>query len=116
MLCPHRSQRRPGIVLLVVITLLTLFAVVGITFVIFAQAEAGSARAASESESLQQPDMDPELLLAHFLSQLAYGTNNPFSAMRYWSLAENMYGKAGGTIPFNSPGRLRTGNPAIDNQ
>jgi hypothetical protein len=92
----------------VVITLLTLFAVAGLTFVIYAQAEAGAARAWRESESLQRPDLDPEMLLAYFLSQLIYDSDNPQSALRGHSLARNMYGKPGNTTPFNGTGRVHT--------
>jgi len=109
------SRRRAGVVLLVVITLLTLFAVVGIAFVMFAQAEATAARVWRESETLQQPDMDPEMLLAYFLSQFVYGTNNPYSALQYQDLATNMYGAVGNTVPFNGTGRIHTAaNPAND--
>lgn len=101
---------RQGVILLVVITLLTLFAVVGITFVLYAQAEASSMRVARQGESLQHPDADPELLLSYYLNQLIYDTNNPQSSMRNWGLATNMYGQAGGTVPFNGVGRLQNGN------
>ena len=104
------SQARQGVILLVVITLLTLFAVVGITFVIYAQAEASSMRAARQAETLQHPDADPELLLSYFLNQLIYDTNDPLSAMRNWSLGRNMYGQAGNTVPFNGAGRFQGGN------
>ena len=97
----HQDRRRPGVVLLVVITLLTLFAVVGIAFVLFAQAEATAARVWRDSETSQRPDMDPEMLLAYFLSQAIYGTTNQGSALQYTSLAENMYGAPGNTTPFN---------------
>jgi hypothetical protein len=99
------QSRRPGVVLLVVITLLTLFAVVGIAFVLFAQSEATASRVWRESETLQRPDMDPEMLLAYTLSQLIYGTNNQSSQLIYQSLAENMYGPPGNTVPFNGTGR-----------
>src|SRR5271165_4840116 len=105
----HQDRRRPGVVLLVVITLLTLFAVVGIAFVLFAQSEATAARVWRESETLPRPDMDQEMLLAYTLSQLLYGTNNPSSQLIYQSLAENMYGPAGNTVPYNGTGRLHTG-------
>src|SRR5262249_40365666 len=54
-------------------------------------------------------DMDPELLLAYFLGQLIYDTDNPQSALRGHSLARNMYGKPGNTIPFCGSGRVHTG-------
>jgi len=98
--------RRSGVVLLVVITLLTLFAVVGIAFVLFAQAEAIAARGFRESETAQRPDMDQEMLLAYFLSQMIYGTNNQASQLRFQSLAENMYGTAGNTSAYNGTGLL----------
>jgi hypothetical protein len=108
-------KKRTGVVLLVVITLLTLFAVVGITFVLFSQSEAIAARVWRESETLQRPDMDPEMLLSYFLSQLIYDTNNPNSALRGHGLARNMYGKPGSNVPFNGTGRVHTNaNPAQD--
>jgi hypothetical protein len=107
----HPREKRAGVVLLVVITLLTLFAVVGIAFVLFSQSEAVASRVWRESETLQRPDMDPEMLLSYFLSQLIYDTNNPNSALRGHSLARTMYGKPGGTVPFNGTGRFHTANP-----
>jgi hypothetical protein len=101
----YLTSRRSGVVLLVVITLLTLFAVVGIAFVLFAQSEAIAARVSREVETVQRPDMDPEMLHAYFLSQLIYGTNNPASQMCFQSLAENLYGSAGNTIAYNGMGR-----------
>lgn len=112
---PTSSQPRSAVILLVVITLLTLFAVVGITFVLFAQSEASAARVWKEGETLQRPDMDPEMLLAYFLNQLIYDTDNPHSALRGHSLARSMYGKAGNKVPFNGTGRIHTNaDPTLD--
>jgi hypothetical protein len=111
---PAPVSRRQGVILLVVITLLTLFAVVGITFVIFSQSEAVASRVWRESETLQRPDMDPELLLAYFLSQAIYGTSNQGSALQYTGLAENMYGAPGSTTPYNGTGRVHTAGGADD--
>lgn len=102
-------QVRAGVVLLVVISLLMLFAVVGIAFVIYAQAQATTARIHRESESLTRPDLDPELLLAYFLGQAVYDTEDVYSALRGHSLARNMYGYNSGapnTLPYSGMGRM----------
>ena len=78
----RRSSNRQGVILLVVISLLMLFAVAGIAFVIYSEAQATTARIWRESESFRRPDMDPEELLAYFMGQLIYGTDNPQSALR----------------------------------
>lgn len=105
---PAPPVGRSGVILLVVISLLVLFALMGIAFVIYAEAQANTARIWREGETLQQPDMDPELLLSYFLGQLIYDTDNPFSALRGHSLARTMYGAAGGTVPYCGTGRVHT--------
>jgi hypothetical protein len=92
---------------LVVISLLVLFALVGIAFVVYAESQANTSRIWREGAALDQPDMDPEMLLSAFLSQLLYDTDNPLSALRGHGLMRNMYGPPGGTIPFNGTGRQR---------
>jgi hypothetical protein len=109
------AGRRRGVILLVVLALLALFALVGITFVLYADAEAAAARIAREAQSLDAPDVEPQFLLAYFLSQLIYDVNDTsgvFSALRGHSLARLMYGCDDGTrnaTPFNGTGRLHTG-------
>src|SRR5215471_15653741 len=108
------SQERRGIVLLVVMALLTLFATVGLSFVFYAEAEATVASFGTDAPRKNVPDIDPELLLAYYLSQLLYDVddnNGVYSAMRGHSLARNMYGYQVGGMnmnPHNGPGRLHT--------
>jgi hypothetical protein len=93
---------------------LTLFAVVGLAFVLYANAEAKSARILRESVSPQRADVDPELLLGFFLRQLIYDRDDftgAYSALRGHSLARLMYGYNYGfnDQPWNGTGRLHTG-------
>ncbi len=118
--------RRRGVILLVVVVLLTLFAVVGLSFVLYAQAQAEAARLARDAEKQARADVDPELLLSYFLGRLIYDVpddqDGVFCALRGHSLARNIYGANGGTAPsfspaaanvvaFNGTGRLNTPSP-----
>src|SRR5262249_56723041 len=80
----------------VVLSLLTLFAIVGITFVLYADSEATAARVARESETAQRADVDPELAFSYFLGQLLYDClddeSGVYSALRGHSLLRNLYG------------------------
>ncbi|HWG42212.1 MAG TPA: hypothetical protein VN688_05450 [Gemmataceae bacterium] len=112
----NRGNERRGVILLVVLALLTLFAIVGITFVLYADYEATSARIAREAESQQRADIAPEQALAMFLGQLIYDVsdtdaNGVISGLRGHSLARTMYGyntsgTGTNTIAFNGVGRL----------
>jgi hypothetical protein len=114
---------RRGIILLVVLVMLTLFTVVGVSFVFYADSEAFSSRVYRESENLlpQENGIDPGLAFAYFLNQLIYDVNDKdgvYSSMRGHSLLRNMYGlnyqiDGNGTVtmgtnnvPFNGTGRL----------
>jgi hypothetical protein len=112
------SRPRRGVILLVVLALLTLFAILGVTFVLYAQAEETAARVARDAESLTVPDMEPELLLALFLGQLLYDVGDDdvgvSSGLRGHSLARLQYGAddAGrNDVPFNGSGRLHYPSP-----
>ncbi len=115
----YRGGRR-GIILLVVVAVLTLFAVVGLSFVLYADAEATSARLFREAQSQSRPDMEPELLLAYFLGQLIYDVADDetgvSSALRGHSLARLLYGYKDGVgntnrKPFTGTGRLHAPSP-----
>jgi hypothetical protein len=112
------AQRR-GVILLVVVALLTLFAIVGISFVIYANSEAASALFAREAVAPAQPDMDPELALAYFLNQFLFDRKDDptgyYSSLRGHSLSRSMYGYNSGAnipnnVPFNGTGRFRSSN------
>jgi hypothetical protein len=122
-----RATERRGVILLVVLALLTLFAIVGISFVLYADSEATSARIYRESQQIQAaelPGFDPYTAFSLFMSQLLYdipddpsATAYPnatglYSALRGQSLARNMYGyydapNALNDKPYNGTGRLR---------
>src|SRR5262249_51642164 len=118
---------RHGVVLLVVVALLTLFAIVGLSFVLYADAAARSARYFREAEAPERPDADPELLLGYFLGQLLLDapddTSGVYSALPGHSLGRTMSGgnnetapnvfaqPAANVVPFNGVGRLRAPSP-----
>src|SRR5438105_3225622 len=92
------SDNRRGVILIIVIALLALFAVVGLSFVFYAESEAISSRYDNQAGTQDKADIDPELLLSYFLNQFLYdagadpaGPNyNVRSAMRGHSLARSM--------------------------
>ena len=108
------TERRSGMVLLVVMAMLSLFATTALAFVFFADSEAVGSQYHRESLVQTQSDVDQEVLAAHFLSQLIYGTDNVYSSMRGWDLARSMYGYNPAVLnytPYNGVGRdaLRDG-------
>jgi hypothetical protein len=103
------------VILLVVLWLLTLFAILGLAFVLYADASRESARQYLEAETQHRPDVDPELLLSHFLGQLLFDAADDetgvYSGLRGHSLSRNMLGMnyavaADGSIPRNTNGEL----------
>src|SRR5229473_7557391 len=89
------TEPRRGVILMVVLILLTLFAIVGLSFALYASSEAQVAQLIREAEVQPRPDAEPELLASFFLGQLIYDTDDftgVFSALRGHSLARSMYG------------------------
>src|SRR5207302_11050154 len=121
-----RRSKKPaqirGVILLVVLSLLTLFAVVGISFVLYADAEAESSRIFKEAAANpSNPDMDPEQAFAFIMGQLVYPVPNDSgtgSGFRGHELSRGAYGwfndefTAGSFAPndkpYSGPGRLHT--------
>src|SRR5437879_8151403 len=92
-----QPNERKGVILLVVISLLTLFAIVGLSFVLYANAEANASKVYREAANQNQIDMEPELLFNMFLGQLIYDVPDDYtgvySAMRGHSLGRSINGQ-----------------------
>ncbi len=129
----HRKSacipRRRAVILLVVLAMLTLFAILGVTFVLYANAQSESARSYREAETftLWQPDVPTSLLRPYFLNQLLYDVKDDeygaFSALRGQGLLRGMYGLnydlspnngidlENNCVPYSGTGRLH--GPAV---
>jgi hypothetical protein len=128
------SQKRRGVILLIVLMMLVLFAIVGITFVLMADARSTEARIYREAQNATPPSgitdantapttpsqgsLVPDLQLAYFLNRLIYDdqddTYGISDGMRGLSLARGMYsGQAGNSAAYNGVGRVRGGNITI---
>jgi hypothetical protein len=121
------SETRRGIILLVVISFLTLFAVIGLSFVLYATSASTAARYFRESHSQRSADLEPELLFAYFLGQFLYDVPDDatgvYSGLRGYGLCRNMFGlnyainpdgtfqMAANHVPFNGTGRLHYPGP-----
>ncbi|MFO0846969.1 MAG: hypothetical protein U0871_00210 [Gemmataceae bacterium] len=109
----HRRPRR-GAILLVVITLLALFAVIGLSFVLYAESAATGARIHREAANVAFPMPNPDDAANGFLRQLIYPndpTVNPsdylLSGLTGHELARLMYGHnlaEANDIPYNGLG------------
>jgi hypothetical protein len=119
------SKRRRGVILLVVLAMLTLFAILGIAFVIYAESAANEARLAREGEQTTRPDINPQIALSFILGQIIYDVPDPltssptttswgtYSALRGQSLGRNIYGWNSSGIndkPYCGPGRIDEGH------
>jgi hypothetical protein len=106
----YRRQRK-GIVLLIVITMLTLFSIVGLSFVFYAESEGVASQLMSDTFNQTLPDADPESLLSFFLREFTYDTANTGSAIRGHGLSRTMYGSnplGANASPYSGIGRLHT--------
>src|SRR5262249_36548389 len=121
-------EARRGLILLVVLFMLTLFAIAGISLVLYADAEATAARSHRDAANFPQPDMEPELAFSYFISQLIYDSLDDetgiYSALRGHSLTRNMYGLnttfdptrnqwllQNNYVAYHGPGRLHYPGP-----
>jgi hypothetical protein len=95
-----RPAERKAVILLVVISLLTLFAIVALSFLLYANAEANASKLFREAEAndlaLAGAGVSPEKLMNFFLKQFIYDVPDDntgvYSAIRGHSLARNIYG------------------------
>ncbi len=112
----HNRQRR-GVLLIVVLAMLTLFAIVGITFVFFAGSQAEYARIVADTNVAQQQLTDDGLdAFNAFLASLIYPTPPPqagapnlerslYNPLRGHDLTTTMYsGRTGSTTAWSGVG------------
>jgi len=120
---PQAFAKRRAVILMIVLVLLTLFAVVGLAFVLYASAEADASRLARETTApyvSTQPNEKYDSVSDYGIAQLIFGVADPVnggfpdgacSAVRGHDFARDVYGwnydSPGNNIyPFNGPGRL----------
>ena len=108
-----RPRPRRGVILIVVLSLLALFAVVGLSFVFFADSEANASRIHRESISRTESGQpDPTEVVNRFLGSFLFdtfdnqtGANDLQNALRGHSLMATMYGRqTGEAVPFRGVG------------
>ena len=99
---PNPYSRRRGVLLLVVLSLLVLFALISVTFVLIAGQYRRSSRSAARAE---QYGDDPRKQLDEVFAQIVRDTNNTKSSLQSHSLLNDMYGNDGvrGTLSNTTP-------------
>ncbi|MGL4512173.1 MAG: hypothetical protein ACRCT8_03725 [Lacipirellulaceae bacterium] len=106
----HGATQRRGVLLLVVLSMLVLFLLLGTTFLITSSQYRAASRAV---EKAGRATFQPEDVLERALMQLLRDTNNAHSAARYHSLLRDLYGADGfvGRV-FVPTGNLASGQAA----
>jgi hypothetical protein len=116
----NRPAERKAVILLVVISLLTLFAIIALSFLLYANAEANASKLFREGEAndIGAVGVSAEKMLNFFLKQFIYDVPDDatgyYSALRGHSLARGIYGWNYGNsnlIAYNGTGRLHTNGP-----
>src|SRR5881398_3157900 len=77
----RRNMMRPGVILLIVVVLLALFATIGLAFVLYATSAAEAARVFREAQSVSAADVPPEAVLDFFLDQLLFDVRDDESGI-----------------------------------
>ncbi len=86
----RRPKERRGVLLLIVLSLLVLFVLIGLTFIV---AAGQFKRIASSSSKTDLTGMPGRKIANATFSQILRGTNNPYSSARGHSLLEDLYGR-----------------------
>jgi hypothetical protein len=128
---PSSRQRRDGVILVVVVSLLALFAVIGLGYVIYAESAATASRMRRETEVAYgfSAELQPEIVLNGTLARILYDSPDDatgvYNALRGHSLARSIYGwnppsvtdPATGklintnVVPFNGTGHQKSPEP-----
>jgi hypothetical protein len=100
-------SRRKAAILLVVLTMLALFAVIGLSFVLYAESEANAARIAKEGVQAEAKLPDSSEAVNSFMGQMIYSQDVAGSALIGHDFARHVFGSAGNTITYNGVGVYR---------
>ncbi|MGL6076438.1 MAG: hypothetical protein ACRC8S_19975 [Fimbriiglobus sp.] len=103
---PHHSARK-GAILLVVLTMLALFAVIGLSFVLYAESEAHAARIGKEAVSAGDKLPDSTETINSLCAQILFSQDVPGSALYGHDMARHVYGYTGNTSAYNGIGVYR---------
>lgn len=110
------ARDRRGILLLISLSMLVLFMMVGTAFVVSARLTRDSAKSQTQASARRASVEQQAKLLDEVVRQLLRDTNNSHSSLRYHSLLRDMYGNDGffgkiaasGTSPGNEPDLRRS--------
>ena len=99
---PTPNTPRSGILLLVVLSMLTLFLLIGTAFIVSANQYRKTNKILAQQVEASNSSVDQVNLLEEVLNQLVRDTNNQNSSLRFHSLLRDMYGNDGFTGTINS--------------
>lgn len=105
----HNNRSRRGIVLLVVLSLLTLFVLIAVTFAVVAGHYKYAAQSAARSDAAQTP---PEHLLHNMALMLLRDTTDAFSSIHGQGILRDLYGDEGFTAELASAATVFPSPPA----
>lgn len=95
----RQLRQRRGVLLLVVLSMLVLFMLVGTTFLLTSKHGAEAAKNAGREH---QYENQPSDLMERAIKQIVRDTQNPFSVLRNHSLLRDMYGSDGFIMPAST--------------
>ena len=103
-----RRSRRRGAILLVVLTMLALFAVIGLSFVLYAESEANASRIGKDAVNTDLSPPETSGAINAFLEQMIYQPDKQESALYGNELSRLIYGNAlaqpDNAVPYSGVG------------
>ena len=98
---PTAKRNRRGVLLLVVLSMLVMFMMAGVAFVVIAKHYADIGKSVSKTDTVAASQ--PDNLLESALYDILRDTNNPSSRVRYHSLLRDLYGVDGFVGEVDAP-------------
>ena len=98
----RQASSRRGVLLLVVLSMLTLFLMIGTAYIVTANQYRRAQKAYAQASLTSEDTSKHDLLVNEVFNQLLRDTNNQYSSFRYHSLLRDLYGNDGIVIQPNS--------------